>query len=58
MDTDSLVVACRLTGGGWGAPERVGWVVEAHGLSCSMEGGILAPRPGIEPVSPALQGGF
>ena len=28
------------------------------GLSCSEAGGILVPRPGIEPLSPALQGGF
>ena len=29
-----------------------------HGLSCSMACGILVPRPGIEPMSSALQGGF
>ena len=29
----------------------------AHGLSCSTECGNL-PRPGLEPVSPALAGGF
>ena len=33
-------------------------VVTAHGLSCPMACGILVPRPGIEPTSPALQGGF
>ena len=29
-----------------------------HGLSCSMACRILLPRPGIEPVSPALAGGL
>ena len=32
-------------------------VVRAHRLSCSMACGNL-PGPGIEPVSPALAGGF
>ena len=32
-------------------------VVVAHGLSCSMACGNL-PRPGLEPMSPALAGGF
>ena len=27
-------------------------------LSCSMAGGMLVPRPGIEPTCPALEGGF
>ena len=31
--------------------------VVACSLSCSMAWGILVPRPGIEPASPALQGG-
>ena len=35
-----------------------GSVVAAHGLSCPAACGILVPRPGIEPVSPALEGGF
>ena len=30
----------------------------AHGLNCSAACGILVPPPGIEPKSPALQGGF
>ena len=30
----------------------------AHGLSCPVAWGILVPRPGIEPVSLALEGGF
>ena len=39
------------------APEHVGSVVVARGLSCSVACGILVPRPGIEPTSPALAGG-
>ena len=35
-----------------------GSVVRAHGLSCSTACGILVPRPGITPTSPALQGRF
>ena len=35
------------------------WVfVVACGLSCSMACGILVPRPGMEPVSLALEAGF
>ena len=33
-------------------------IVVAHGLSFSAACGILVPRPGIEPGSPALEGGF
>ena len=33
-------------------------VVVACGLSCPAAFGILVPWPGIEPASPALQGGF
>ena len=33
-------------------------VVVAHGLSCLKTCGILVPQAGIEPGSPALQGGF
>ena len=29
-----------------------------HGLSCSVACGILAPQPGIEPMSPELQSRF
>ena len=29
-----------------------------HGLSCSEAWGILVSRPGMDPVSPALAGGF
>ena len=35
-----------------------GSVVVAHRLRCFVACGILGVRPGIEPVSPALQGGF
>ena len=37
---------------------RVGSVVAAHGLSCPEACGILVRCPGIEPTSPALEGGF
>ena len=33
-------------------------VVVVRGLSCPAARGILVPRPGIEPASPALEGGF
>ena len=33
-------------------------VVVARGLSFSAACGILVPRPGIEPGSPSLEGGF
>ena len=33
-------------------------VVVAGGFSCPQACGILVPQPGIEPVSPALQGGY
>ena len=37
---------------------HAGWVVVGHGLIHSAIRGILVPQPGIEPTSPALQGGF
>ena len=37
---------------------RVSWVVVACGLSCPVACRILVPQPGIEPASPALEGGF
>ena len=40
------------------APESMDSVVEMHGLSCMACVGKLSFRPGIEPVSPALDGGF
>ena len=39
----------------WG---HSGSLLEACGLSCPAACGILVPRPGIEPASPALEGGF
>ena len=41
---------------GMQAPECVGSVVVAHGLSCSLACGILVSWARIEPVSPALEG--
>ena len=38
--------------------QRMDSLVIVHRLSCSVAFGILIPWPGIEPVSPALQGGF
>ena len=43
--------------GAW-APERLGSAAVVRGLSCPAACGILVPRPGMEPVSPALEGGF
>ena len=37
---------------------RAGSVVAACELSCSAACGILVPLPGIEPMPPALEGGF
>ena len=37
---------------------RASSVVVARGLSCPMACGILVPRAGIEPTSPALEGRF
>ena len=50
--TDSLVLVLRLCSCGAQAPELKGsaWLLRHVG--------ILVPWPGIEPVSPALQGGF
>ena len=54
-----FVVACRLLSScGPRALEREGSVVVARGLSCPEACGILVPRPGIEPASPALEGRF
>ena len=35
-----------------------GSVAVVHGLSCSVPRGILVPRAGIKPTSPAWEGGF
>ena len=37
---------------------HTGSLIEAHRLTCPTACGILVPRPGIEHVSPALEGGF
>ena len=37
---------------------RASSVVVAHALSCPVACGILVPRPGIKPTSPALESGF
>ena len=46
----SLAVGHRLQG--------TGSVVVVNKLSCPMECGVVVPRPGIAPVSPALAGEF
>ena len=54
-----LVVAHGLLSScGAQAVGRVGSVVVVHGLSCPTASGFLVPLPGIEPPSPALEGGF
>ena len=37
---------------------HTGAILVVHGLSCPAACGILLPAPGIEPMSPALSGGF
>ena len=63
-----LAVACRfsLSSCGMQAPRCMGSVVcgsagslvEARRLSCPAACGILVPQPGMEPASPALEGGL
>ena len=36
----------------------MGFLVVAHGLSCSVARGILVPQPGVKPACLVLQGGF
>ena len=48
---DSLITGMWTPGFG-------GSVIVVHGFSCSVAHGMLVPQPGIEPVSPALKGGF
>ena len=43
--------------GAW-ALEGDGSVVVAGGPSCPVTCGVVVPRPGIKPLSPALEGGF
>ena len=54
----SVVVVHWFSSCGMWALEHVGSVVAAHRLSCPTACGILVPPPGIEPASPALEGGF
>ena len=54
----SFVVVHRLSSCGVWAPKCMGSVLAVLEHSCSVACGILFPRPGIEPTSPALQGGF
>ena len=56
----SLVVArgFSLSSCGTWAPGCLGSVVVAYGLSCPSACGILVPQPGIELMSPALEGEF
>ena len=56
--TGSVVAVHGLSTCGAQALERMGSVVAACGLSCPVACGILVPRPGIKPVSLALEGGF
>ena len=58
MGFSLVVVRGLLSSYGVWAPERMGSVVAACGLSWPMACGISVPRPGIEPTSPALEGGF
>ena len=64
----SLVVACGFSllwlwctgsrGHGLCSLRHTGSLGEVRGLTCPTTCGILVPRPGIEPASPALEGGF
>ena len=47
-----ILAALGLRYGTWAS------LVVALGLSCPSACGILVPQPGIEPASPALEGGF
>ena len=39
------------------SPQCIASLVVACGFSCPAPAGILAPRPGIEPAFPAMEGG-
>ena len=54
----SVVAVCGLSRCDSQALECTGSVVAAHRLSCPTACEILLPQPGIEPMSPALEGGF
>ena len=51
----SMGIRC-CSAGGFSLVKHVGSM--ARGLSCTTAWGILVPWPGIEPASPALEGGF
>ena len=51
-----FVAACQLLSSR--GRECVGSLGVAHGLSCPVSCGILVPRLGIDPASPALEHGF
>ena len=53
-------MVCGLSGCGVRAYQLwcAGLAVMVCGLNCSVVCGILVPRPGIEPLSPVLVGGF
>ena len=53
-----LFLAASSLSCGTRAPQFMGSLVAAPGLSCPVACGILVPRPGIEPLFPALEGGF
>ena len=53
-----FIVARRLCSWGAWALDCEGSAVAVHGLCCFSARGILVPRPGIEPLSPALQDVF
>ena len=56
--TESLFVVFGLSVGVCWLQSASASVVMALRLSCSAAYGILVPGPGIEPMSPALQGGL
>ena len=56
--TGSVVEARGLSSCGTQAPEYASSVVAARGFSCPAACGILVLRQGIEPASPAWEGGF
>ena len=58
MHTGSVVAVHWLSSCGVRAPECMGSVAVARGLSCPVACGILVPQPGIKPASPALQDRF
>ena len=60
VEVHRLFVVMRglLSSCGAQAPKHTGSVVAVRRLSCPAGCGILVPRPGMEPASPVLEGGF